>query len=441
MLRKPIHTVFFLLAVSLFPISQTAIAKTKAVATRPVIQTLSVNQSEDLSPGTDLVFTLEGTPKSRASLRIAGIPRTIPMKEIDSGVYEAHYTIKKKDRIAPNAVVRASLSHGKYTTVGQLGQPLVAGAVGSLLREAPRAAPGPVAIDRFTLNPVSRMEPGTELVFTVTGTPAAKATYSIEGVGSNLPLNEVKPGVYEGRYTLRRQDTLPSSANIVATLQKEGQTARSRLDQPLVNDREPPALKNVSPKDGDTVSTSGTTGISGTWDDASGSGVDAKTVKISLDGKDITSHANVTAHAFNYSANNLAVGTHRVEVYAKDYGGNAMRTSWAFVAQPQASAAGLTLEVLSPSNNAQISGGAVPIKGRTAPNATVEVQAQATASVGGLFGLTQKVFNQTVKADNAGNFVVSFNPPVAVPGARYEVTLTATKDNQSKETKLTLLQK
>ncbi|MEO5573916.1 MAG: hypothetical protein ABIR48_05475, partial [Gammaproteobacteria bacterium] len=80
-----------------------------ATVVRPQIDSFEVDAVEALDAGTDLVFTLEGTPSSKATLRITGVKRIITMQEIEPGIYEAEYTIKRKDRLTANTTVRASL--------------------------------------------------------------------------------------------------------------------------------------------------------------------------------------------------------------------------------------------------------------------------------------------------------------------------------------------
>lgn len=69
-------------------------------AAAPEISSFGVDQVSALDPGTDLEFTLEGTPNARVSLRITGVPRAINLKETDRGFYEGTYTVRKKDRIS-----------------------------------------------------------------------------------------------------------------------------------------------------------------------------------------------------------------------------------------------------------------------------------------------------------------------------------------------------
>ena len=77
---------------------------------------------------------------------------------------------------------------------------------------------------------------------------------------------------------------------------------------------------------------------------------------------------------------------------------------------------------------------------RTSPDAKVEVQVQAIASLAGAFGINQNVLAQTLRSDAAGSFAFSFHSQIPVPGTRYEVTVTATKGSLSREARLVLFQ-
>jgi hypothetical protein len=82
----------------------------------------------------------------------------------------------------------------------------------------------------------------------------------------------------------------------------------------------------------------------------------------------------------------------------------------------------------------------VTVRGRTAPDTKVDVQVQAVAALAGLFGLTQQIFNQSLRSDAAGNFSFRFQPQVPVPGTRYEININAARNDLHKETKLVLFQ-
>jgi len=409
------------------------------VAAAPSIDSFGVEQVSSLEPGTELEFTLEGTPKARASLRITGVPRTIVLRETDSGYYEGTYTVRKKDRIPVNAGVVATLKQGKRRAVSRLGERLML-ASASPVQPSPAQPSAPtasVSIERFTAEQIERYEPGSDLNFTLTGTPRGRASFSIENIVTNRAMDEVRPGVYEGRYTIRRQDNFTPALQVTATLQANGQIAREQLDRRLVNDSEPPSLSNVSPKDNENVPYSSSFMVSGTFDDARGTGVDPKSVKIIFDGKDVTAQSTITSQNFSYRPANLAAGNHTVDVRARDQVGNASRTTWSFRSgtAESAAAAALPLDITSPRNNAEVGNGPIEVRGRTAPNATVDVEVTA-----GLFGLTQRIFENNLRADSQGYFSFTFQPQVKVRGASYEVTVRATKDKETRERSISLTQ-
>lgn len=400
------------------------------------IERFGVEQVSSLEPGTELEFTVEGTPKARVSLRITGVPRAITLKETDSGYYEGSYTVRKKDRIPANAAAIATLRQGKRRVVARLNERLVLGATQPVASQ-PSTPNAPVTIERFTADPIERFEPGTELKLTLTGTPRGRAFFTIENIVSNRAMDEVRPGVYEGTYTIRRQDNFTPVLRVTSTLQANGQTAREPLNQRLVNDNEPPNVSKVSPKDNDSVPHSSTFAITGSFDDGRGSGVDPKSVKIIFDGKDVTSQSTITSQNFSYRPASLAAGNHNVDVRARDQVGNASRTTWNFrsgTPEP-APAAVFPLDILSPRNNAEVGSGPIEVRGRTLPNAAVEVEVTA-----GIFGLTQRIFENSFKADSQGYFNFSFQPQMKVRGARYEVNVRATKDKETREGSLSLVQ-
>lgn len=413
-----------------------------ASKTPVVIDAFTADPANQLTPGTEIVFNVEGTAKGKASVRISGIPRTITLKEVDSGTYEGSYTIRRADKVAPNATARATLKARGRTAVAELqfkaAPPVAAAPAPSAAAPAPppgqAAAP---AVERFTVTPVEKIEPGADLRFAVVGTPGARATVGIQGVNRDIAMKEVRPGHYEAVYTVRKLDHFPPSGNIVARLEAGGQTARARLNQSLLVNARAPVLKNLSPRDGDTVPL-GQVSIAGTFDDSGGVGVDPKSVRITVDGRDVTRNSTVTSDFFTYRTD-PGPGSHQVQVSAQDTAGGTIRHSWRFSVAQQGQA-GLPLQILSHPNNALIPGGPTEIRGRTAPNALVDVKVTQTAAVAGLFGVNQEVFNQTVRADGNGNFSFRFQPQFSVPGARYEIGMKARTDQASRDMQLVLFQ-
>lgn len=435
--------IVLLLALGSLAVFAPPAAAAKKYVAPPEIESFTV-VPEELYPGAELIFTVEGTPRAQASVRLGGINRTVPLTEISAGVYEGTYTVRTTDRAVANTTIRATLKLRGMSASDSIKVPWRRGPPASAVAPVPAPAPAAQsapAITSFGVVPIGSIEPGAELKFRMSGTPGGAAGFTIEGVANNVPMREVSSGQYEGSYTVRRMDNFAATVRITGALTANGRTQRVALNQPLVADAKPPVIKNMTPHHGETVAAGGLTSVSATFDDSGGVGVDPKSVRILLGGRDITRNATVSPQFFDFRAD-LPPGVYPVEVSARDLAGNSVRQSWQFtVAPPAAAATTLPLRVLSHANNAEIGGGSTEIRGRTAPDATVDVEVQGIASLAGLIGITQPILTQSLKADANGNFAFSFQPQIAMPGARYEISLHATKGNLTRDTKLVLFQK
>ncbi|MDP3310425.1 MAG: hypothetical protein Q8S56_05595, partial [Polaromonas sp.] len=180
---------------------------------QPELRSLQVATDDGLNAGATLDFTVEGTPRGQASLRLRGVPRNIVLKETSRGVYTGSYTLRRQDRISESSSVRATLKLRNRNAVADYSLPV--GIANSSVAVAPTTG---LKIDRFSVAPVDKLEPGAELRFTLNGMPGGTAEFDIPGVVSKVPMREVSPGVYEGAYTIRRLDNLAPSKPAVATL-------------------------------------------------------------------------------------------------------------------------------------------------------------------------------------------------------------------------------
>ena len=402
----------------------------------PQITEFSIVVQQPIAAGSDLDFTVEGSPRGQASVRISGINKNIILTEVSNGIYQGSYTVSRRDQLGSQPSARATL---RLRGMGTFSTQALNTAVVS---PAPVASPPPAVlpvIERFGVTPVARIEPGAELKFGVTGSPGGRALLTIDGVVRDLVMAEVKPGRYEGAYTIRRNDFFPASLNISMALEANGQVARSKLNQALLVDARPPTVKNLAPKNNEVVS-GNPISVSATFDDMGGVGVDPKTVKLMIGGRDQTRNASITPQFLTWRGE-LPAGSYPVEVTASDNAGNAVRQNWSFVvAGPQAPAAMLPLDITNHANNAQVPGGVIEVRGRTVPDTKVDLQVQAIAALAGIFGINQQISNQSVRSDAAGNFSFSFQPQIPIPGARYECTITATRGDQNREVRLVLFQ-
>jgi hypothetical protein len=309
-IRHHVAALFLLLPVAsaLMVVPGTVMAQPAA----PELRSLQVATDDGLRAGADLQFTVEGTPRGKVQLRVAGVPRAIVLQETERGVYTGSYTVRRQDRLNEGSAVRATLKVRNRTITSNYSLPANIGD-----RNVVAAPPPGLKIDRFSVAPIDKMEPGAELRFTLNGAPGGRADFDIPGVIDNVPMREVSPGAYEGAYTIRRMDNLAPSRPTVATLRVGDRTVSSTLTQPLIADAKPPVIRHVSPRDGETVPRSAATSVSGTFDDVGGVGVDPKSVRIVIAGRDVTSASQVTPQFFTYRAD-LPTGRYPVEVTARD---------------------------------------------------------------------------------------------------------------------------
>jgi hypothetical protein len=405
----------------------------------PEVRTLEVNSDFGIKPGSRLRIRMEGTPRGQATVRIRGVQAPIALREVEPGIYVGRYLITRADRIEEGAPIRATLRSGNRTSTASYNVPEGLGNVANAPRQ-PGPPPAPLRIERFGVAPFDRLEPGTELRFNIEAAPGAQAFVDLPGINSNVPMREVRPGIYEGTYTLRRADNLNPTGPVVANLRWGDRVVTANLAQPLAApDSRPPMVVNLMPREGDRVAGGPATVVSGNFEDRGGSGVDPASVRIAISGRNVTPEAQITPESFSYRGP-LPPGHHTVDVSARDRAGNAMRRSWSFDIG-QAAPPNVPIEIISHQNNGAIVGPVAHVRGRTAPFASVQVRVQAAPPLVGQFGVAQQVFAQTLQADAEGRFEFSFNTPFPVPGTKYDIDMVSTKADITKEARLVLYQR
>lgn len=194
----------------------------------PVIEGLEVNADAGFSPGSTLEFTVRGTPNSIARVQVNGSSVSLPLKETRPGTYTGNYTVRKNERgLVPNALIRADLTRNGRTANANFNFPPSF----AMLAANTTAAGAAPRVERFTLAPVDRLEPGTELKFSLEGTPRAQAAIQVPGLPMTLPMQEERPGRYIASYTLRKVDKV-APGPVVATLRAGERLATSQLTIP-----------------------------------------------------------------------------------------------------------------------------------------------------------------------------------------------------------------
>ncbi len=193
------------------------------------VESFGVAQLNTLSPGSELSFTLIGTPGASVSLHIAGATDDVRMVEGQPGAYAGAYTVRTRDRLNAASLVTAQVTKDGQTANVVLDQ--------SLVRGARSPAPRPAArISDFTVTARDRVRPGDELEFALSGAPSGAARVKVQGVPASIPLTEVRRGVYEGHYTLRRGDRVTRDLDATAFLVVNKQETSQRFERRLGDD-------------------------------------------------------------------------------------------------------------------------------------------------------------------------------------------------------------
>jgi outer membrane lipoprotein SlyB len=105
-------------------------------------------------------------------------------------------------------------------------------------------------VEGFGLERVAELAPGVSLNFSVYGSPHSAVTLAIEGGRRLVDLPETEPGIYEGSYIIDAADRIRPDSRVVASLQRDGQVARSTLDEPLLLARGTLPWTAVEPRPG-----------------------------------------------------------------------------------------------------------------------------------------------------------------------------------------------
>jgi hypothetical protein len=190
------------------------------------ITNMAFNSDAGLRPGATLSVHVYGTPDARwanATLGDSGV--RIALRERAPGEYVGTHVIRRGERIDPRQAVKVRAGWGDSPVAVVFDYPA------SFQALAMGAGPaGNVAVNAFTMSPSEDLEPGQVLRFRVEGTPRARAAVNVPDVVRNLPLREVRPGVYVGSYTLRQRDDPAAFRDAEVILRNGSQRIAAHVD-------------------------------------------------------------------------------------------------------------------------------------------------------------------------------------------------------------------
>jgi hypothetical protein len=192
-------------------------------------------------------------------------------------------------------------------------------------------------IDSFTQNSGKWLRAGETMEAQLDGTPGGQASFRIPGLVDDVPMRETTPGHYVGAWRVPADKPMQlKSAAVIASLKVGNRTAPLIQAGDTVSvDAIPPRTTDLAPEDNSNV-TDPQPNISAVFGDQ-GSGVDPASVRLLLNGNDVTDQATVARRFITYKPPTpLPPGMQEVELRVADMAGNRRTARWVFREQPRA---------------------------------------------------------------------------------------------------------
>ena len=203
-------------------------------------------------------------------------------------------------------------------------------------RVSERNGPAPV-IDSFSHNAKRWLRAGETVRATLQGSPGGDASFRIPGLVEDVPMRETEPGRYVGEWRVPDDRPLQlKSAAVIGSLKVGARTAPLLQAGEVISvDAIPPHARDFAPEDKANVSDT-RPNISAVFEDR-GSGIDKESVRLLVNGHDVTDQATITRDFISYKpAMPLPAGEQQVEVKLADAAGNRADAHWTFMEQPRA---------------------------------------------------------------------------------------------------------
>ncbi len=250
----------------------------------------------------------------------------------NSNASKRHAGKQKNARItASKAAPRKAQTTGQKTSIVGAGLNTFALTQRSIPMPAIKPVPVPV-ITYFTQDTKNWIRAGDVVYVTMQGTADGQATLSVAGFDERVPMQETAPGRYVGRWTTPAAKPLTlAAAAVTGELRVNGASAVPlQTSRPLAIDTTLPRIENFAPAASQTVDTAMPT-ISADFADT-GSGIDASSARLIVNGRDLTGEANVTTERIVYKPIvPLSSGDQSIRLIVSDRAGNKYETSWHFM--------------------------------------------------------------------------------------------------------------
>lgn len=198
-------------------------------------------------------------------------------------------------------------------------------------KPAPKPCPEPLQIASLNHSATGLLTAGSLLVVTMTGTPDSTAAFDLAGVSMSMPMQEdpYEAGFYRGIYRVPPGVNAYSVPVIARLVRGKEATPPAEAPAPVSIDSQPPRIFDMEPNLCGVLGNA-RPNISASFYD-SGIGVDPDSVRVLLNGRDVTRQSAVTFGQVTYTPPLPLTGPIRVRVTVADRAGNTATQSWNFV--------------------------------------------------------------------------------------------------------------
>jgi hypothetical protein len=192
-----------------------------------------------------------------------------------------------------------------------------------------------IRITSFTHDAEGTLRGGSQVRVTLVGTPRGTATFDAGALAKDAVLREdaQRPGRYTGVITVPKGITA-KEIPVVGQLRSGNRTAPLVQAAALLDvDSEPPAISDAAPADQARVRGL-QPDIYAEISDGAGSGLDERSLRMTVRGKDVSEDVKVTRRFLLYTPQEeLTPGAVPVTITIKDLAGNENRLAWSFTVE------------------------------------------------------------------------------------------------------------
>jgi len=233
-----------------------------------------------------------------------------------------------------NEVALADLQYGREVTLRLTPGTAM---VWAITLPAPTPPPDPMRIAAISaLDYTGPLKQGDTLNLQVIGTPGAdRVTASVGNAVTDIELTEREPGIYTRKINLG-PDLPPTIASITAVMKRGEQTGEARSEREIVIDQRKPVCETLDPTPAATLFDPNPVITAALSDD--GSGIDPATVRLLVNGRDVTAGAEVNEQGIRYLARGLQAGVTKLRLEFADRAGNTASFDWQVTVQAPAEA-------------------------------------------------------------------------------------------------------